>query len=99
MPELYLRGPQPRQIASHLRLIERLGQRPLAADWRLGRHATDLTLCARDRPGLLALIAGTLSAHGLDILSVDVYTRGDGIALDTFRLSTGGGQPVGTTAW
>lgn len=100
MPERYLRAAEPRQIASHLRLVERLGERPLAADWRPGRHYTDLTLCARDRPGLLALIAGTLSAHGLDILSVDVYTRADGIALDTFRLSIiGSAQPVGPERW
>jgi [protein-PII] uridylyltransferase len=43
-------------------------------------------MIALDRPGLFASLAGTLTAHGLDILSVDVFTRRDGRAIDTFRV-------------
>jgi UTP:GlnB (protein PII) uridylyltransferase len=48
--------------------------------------ATELTICAADRPGLFADIAGALAATGIEILSADVNTREDGIALDTFIL-------------
>ncbi len=43
-------------------------------------------MVASDAPGLLARLAGTLTAHGLDILNVGVHTREDGIALDRFRV-------------
>jgi [protein-PII] uridylyltransferase len=58
-------------------------------DWQQqeGGGASELTLVGRDRPGLLACFAGTLTALGLDILSVDVLTRPDGVVLDSFRVS------------
>ena len=37
-----------------------------------------------DRPGLFGKIAGALSATGFNILGAQVFTRADGIALDTF---------------
>ena len=35
--------------------------------WRVG-------VCVGDRPGTLALVAGTLTAHGLDITNADTFT-------------------------
>ena len=40
-----------------------------------------------DRPGLFGKIAGTLSATGFNILGAQVFTRTDGIALDTFHVT------------
>ena len=37
--------------------------------------------------GCFASLAGTLTARGVDILSVDLFTREDGVALDTFRVA------------
>ena len=56
--------------------------------------ATQLMLCTWDRQGLLAKVAGCLSAMRINILQADVYTRADGVVLDTFRICEPEGSPV-----
>ena len=58
----------------------------------------DLTLVAKDRPGLLALFSAALAANGIDVLAAEVHTLGD-FALDEFVVrETGGGVPS-TSRW
>lgn len=87
LPERYRRTARPEEAAAHLRLIERLGDRAFVAAWRQrGSSSTELTVCARDRHGLFADIAGTLAAHGCEILSAELNTREDGVAVDVLLL-------------
>jgi [protein-PII] uridylyltransferase len=44
-----------------------------------------VTVVARDRPGLLATLAGALTVCGLDVLSANLFGTSDGLALDVFR--------------
>jgi [protein-PII] uridylyltransferase len=88
LPDKYLRTTRAAEVAAHLRLVARLAQQPLVVEWSErpdGGH-TQLTVCTQDAPGTFARLAGTLTAHSLNILSVDVFTREDGVVLDTFTL-------------
>jgi [protein-PII] uridylyltransferase len=86
MPEKYLRAAGTAEMVGHFRLGHALGEQPLVTEWASGEHCTELAVVTRDHPGLFAELAGTLTAQGLDILSVDLYTREDGLVVDLFKV-------------
>jgi [protein-PII] uridylyltransferase len=96
MSDRYVRATSPQRMAAHLRLIDRLRDEPVAAEVfhfpDLG--ASDFVVVTRDTPGLFALIAGTLAAHDVNILSAQIETRTDGIAVDTFHVNDPGGDAI-----
>jgi [protein-PII] uridylyltransferase len=96
MPARYFLTVSPAQAPRHLRLL-RLGKDGAAAG-AIRHHPllgySELALTARDRPGLLATIAGVLAANRVDIQHAEVFSTPDdpslgwlaGRALDVFEL-------------
>jgi Kef-type K+ transport system membrane component KefB len=87
-PRAYLLAQEPADVALQAELLEplprkgeaRVAVRPIGADeWRV-------EVASRDRPGLLASVAGVLSDHGLDVHDAVVATWADGAAIESFRV-------------
>ncbi|MFH1066976.1 MAG: [protein-PII] uridylyltransferase, partial [bacterium] len=49
---------------------------------------SEVVVVTRDRERLFCKIAGSFAMTGLNILSADVFTRGDNLVIDTFRVCT-----------
>lgn len=96
LPDDYVRYMPPQVVIEHVRLAHSLNSRPVRTSWRINTqaHCTDLHLCTRNRRGLFAAIAGTLTAQGVNILSVQLNTRTDGVVVDSFKVSDTVGQPL-----
>jgi len=90
MPRRYFTAHPPREIARHALVVLGLGsERPFASSVRdLGTGSTEFILCTRDVHGLFANVAGTLTAHGLNIVSAHVYSMRSGLAVEIYRVST-----------
>ena len=98
MPDNYFRAFEVEEIASHLKLFrefwENLYRRnepalTAAFHWQpiTAQGHSVVSICTWDHQDLLANIAGSFSVVPLNILSADVYTRGDNLILDIFRVS------------
>src|SRR5437667_30195 len=104
MPDHYFRAFKVADMVAHVELFRRFydatcfGEPPLAPvfSWEPmpEQGHTVLTLCSWDRRQLLSKIAGSISLVPLNILSADIFTRGDNVALDVFRVSDLRGRAV-----
>src|SRR5437764_6653530 len=97
MPDHYFRAFKVAEIVAHVELFRRFyestcfgtGLPAPVVSWEPmpQQGHTVITLCNWDRQELLSKIAGSISLIPLNILSADIYTRGDNVALDVFRVS------------
>lgn len=62
---------------------------PVAAD---DAGIWEVTVLARDRPGLFSKVSGALALHGLNVLGAQIFTREDGVALEVFRVEALGDE-------
>jgi [protein-PII] uridylyltransferase len=102
MPRGYLLATPAEQAARHFPLLRspvgRHEVRTLSGSGaRPGTYA--LTVVASDRPGLLSWIAGSLSLAGLSILTAQVFTTDDGVAVDVFEVDGAFEARIGEDRW
>jgi len=105
MPERYFQMFDADEISAHLRLFrmffenrrkdESVALAPVFK-WlpRLDQGHSEVWVCGWDRPRLLERIAGAFLSAQVNILSADIFTRGDSLALDIFRVSSTRLEPV-----
>jgi [protein-PII] uridylyltransferase len=90
MPRAYLLAVEPERAARHFRTIVppvgALEVRAVHLEESRG-GASELLVVARDRPGLLSSIAGSLALAGLSIHTAQVFTTEDGVAVDVFEVA------------
>lgn len=95
MPERYFSIHDAPEIAKHTELIHEFLVNVQSGDsvplnpiisWENDedRGFSVLTVCTWNRQGLFANVSGCLTASGLTVLSANVYSRTDGIVLDTY---------------
>ncbi len=104
LPVRYFNVHTARQIASdivlahrfmHLQMVEADEALSPVVTWHNepDRGFTSLHICTWDRAGLFSKIAGSLTAAGLNVLNARIFSRTDGVVLDTFLVTdaaTGG---------
>jgi [protein-PII] uridylyltransferase len=75
-------------ILRHSKLYRSLGDRSFT--WEVkpddSQHIRTVTICAKDRPGLFAMIAGVFTLNNINILDVQANTWRNNIALDIFTV-------------
>ncbi|MBW2434457.1 MAG: [protein-PII] uridylyltransferase [Deltaproteobacteria bacterium] len=79
------------EIKKHIELYNDLSADNSQFIWEI-EHDTDantrsVTICAKDRPGLISKIAGVFTLNNIDILDVQVFTWRNNIALDIFKVT------------
>jgi [protein-PII] uridylyltransferase len=100
LPPRYFQIHTAQQIADDLEIAHRFLSRQIydetgslspVIEWtdERDRGYNLVKICTWDRAGLFSKIAGAFSAVGLNILSAQVFTRGDGIVLDEFFVNDG----------
>jgi len=100
LPDRYYEIYSPKQILDDVELAHRFMHRLVVENQRAlspvtawiderDRGYSLVKICTWDRAGLFGKIAGCLSAAGLNIMGAQIFTRGDGIVLDTFFVNDG----------
>jgi [protein-PII] uridylyltransferase len=101
MSDRYIATTGVQRMAEHLSMLQQLNTTSVVTE--LFHHpdlgSSDLVVVTRDLPGLFSLIAGTLASQGVNIISAQIHTRGDGIAIDTFQVNDPGGDAVTSPAY
>ncbi len=88
MSPRYLLYTPSREIPEHIGLYQSMADKDFV--WRIEMSTEadmrKVTICAKDRPGLLSRIAGTFTLNSINILDMHIFTWRNNIALDIFEV-------------
>jgi [protein-PII] uridylyltransferase len=107
MPDHYFRASGVPEIVEHVKLFRSFLESVSSAEafplapavkWKIVAEQghSVMTFCTWERERLLAKVAGSFSVVPLNILSADVFPRGDNAVLGVFRVCDTKAQPVST---
>ena len=102
LPPRYLTCFSPKEIAEHMRMAASLEKRSTALRWVPvpDYSLSQITVCTKDRPGLFAEIVGAFASQQVSVLDAAIFTRADGIVLDSFHVVDGRTDgPLTSTKW
>jgi [protein-PII] uridylyltransferase len=96
MPYKYIVSTPAETIVHHVQLVVGLQAGKLATKHthHLDMGFSELMVCTPSKAGNFAKIAGTLAANKLNILGAQIYTRNDGLALDTLQIESLEKKPI-----
>ena len=101
MSPRYLLYTPEQDIVKHIKLYDSLGDADFI--WEIKRsvdaNTRTVTICAKDRPGLISNIAGIFTLNNIDILDVQVFTWRNNIALDIFKVKPPPDQLLEDEKW
>ncbi|HSR11835.1 MAG TPA: HD domain-containing protein, partial [Thermodesulfobacteriota bacterium] len=90
IPPRHYQGNDSREIGRQILMAERLGSQAVVLDGeeKTAEGYDEITVVARDEPGLFARICGVMTANLLNILSAEISTWENGVAVDRFRVQS-----------
>ena len=90
LPAEYLAGSSDRQIATELEILRKVTPGDVIAqtEWQPETGTVRITVGTREdvTAGIFHKLTGALAAKGLEILSAEIATLADGVALDRFQV-------------
>ncbi len=90
IPSRHYRVHEARAIGQQILMAERLPEQVAVLDGeeKPEEGCDEITVVAKDEPGLFAKICGAMTANLLSILSAEISTWENGIAVDRFRIKS-----------
>ncbi len=83
LPHDYLLNFSPEEISQHIRLSQNITGDNFVLEPQNKDGHLSILIIAKDRPGLLTKICGTIALNGLEVLAAQIFTWPDGTAVDT----------------
>lgn len=87
LPTRYLHVHTPQEVEHHIDLANEASRSGVAVNLSQDEKSWQLIVVSKDRTGLLADLAGTLSSFGMNILRAEAFSNSAGIVFDIFRFA------------
>jgi len=94
LPEQYTHVTSPANIRAHLHGIERMKRHGVWSSFTHQKDVSLLTVITKDYPKALSDICGTITSSDINIIGAQIFTRSDGLIIDSFLVVDENGSSV-----